>query len=138
MKASHQSASSLERRLAGSLGASINHWRLLWDELAQDFPEITAEWKSLKNAFGGYCIARHLKRALLYLIPGNAVFEVAVVIGEKAALIASTDGLLSERRRLITEAPRCAAGRTVRFKVTSPADVAAARRLVQIKTSVNK
>ena len=134
MKTKLSTSCPTEEALELALGPSITLWRLLWEELARCFPGVNREWKGCKNEFGGYCIARKSDRALLYLIPNRLKLEAAIILGERAAAIASTDAPLKRRKELIAQAPRCAAGRTIRFFVESRTDVADARRLVEIKT----
>jgi hypothetical protein len=134
MKTTISTSFPIEGALESSLGPSITHWRHFWKELAHNFPNVSPEWKRSKNEFGGYCIARKGDRALLYLIPGRLKFEAAVIIGERAAAIALAEPL-KKRKKLVAQAPRCAAGRTIRFAIESRADVADAVRLVQIKTT---
>ena len=124
-----------EGALATALGASLAFWEQLLKELVRDFRLVRQEWVHSKTPFGGYCIVRSGDRALLYLIPAKSAFEVAIVLGERAAAAAISDPLLRQRKALVSAAPRCAAGRAVRFAVESAADVATARRLVQIKTA---
>jgi hypothetical protein len=135
MKTTIHASFPSEDTLESSLGPSIRHWRLLWEELAHNFPNVRPEWKRSENGFGGYCIARKGDRALLYLIPSRLKFEAAIIMGEKAASIASADASLIMRRKTIAQAPRCGAGRTIRFSVESSADVADVGRLVQFKTA---
>ena len=121
--------------LEEALGPALILWRQLLAELGRDFPGLRQEWKPSKNRFGAYSLLKHGERVLLYLLPAPLTLEVAVILGERAVAVAGADELLKARRKLIAQAPRCAAGRTIRFSLEAAADIAAARRLVHIKTA---
>ena len=53
-------------------------------EIERRFTPLEQLWKPSKLAFGRMCLLQHRKRTLLYLIPEQDQFLVAVVLGGAA------------------------------------------------------
>ena len=118
------------------LGAALKSAATLWDEIVATFSQAYAplevEWKAAKTDFGAFCRLKHHRRTLLYLLPTPHSFEVAVVLGEKAAAAAANSPLPSRLKQLVADARPYVEGRGIRFHPTS-SDVGTLLQLVELK-----
>ncbi|HLP09289.1 MAG TPA: DUF3788 family protein [Opitutaceae bacterium] len=121
--------------LAAALGPTASAWRLLVEDLEFDFPGLKQEWKPTKLEFGRVCLLKHKARTLVYLIPRQGDFEASVVLGPRAVILALAGDLPASTKRLIEEAKPYVEGRSIRFPVSSLAQVDLVRRLVACKVA---
>lgn len=122
-------------RLDEALGSASVRWAKLIDAIGADFAPVIQEWKPTKLPFGAVCLLKQRARTLAYLIPGERQFEVSIVLGERAVVLALASDLPEKIKTLIQEAKAYVEGRGVRFVVASEKDVAAAVALVRCKTT---
>jgi hypothetical protein len=121
--------------LAEALGDAHAVWKGLIAQLAQDFSGLREEWKPSKRPFGKVCLLKQKDRTLLYLLPDRSIFEVSIVLGERAVAIALAGDLPKEIKTMIAGARQYAEGRGIRFPVGSAMQIADIRKLVAIKTT---
>ncbi len=121
--------------LETALGKTHAIWRKLITELASEFPGLREEWKPSKLEFGHVCLLKLKDRTLLYLLPGTSVFEVSIVLGERAVAIALDSQLSTGTKKMISEARQYAEGRGIRFAVRTSAQIPEVAKLVEIKTT---
>jgi hypothetical protein len=120
-------------RLVETLGGSIGLWSELVGAMAADYSPVESVWKPTKLEFGAVCLIKRKERTLAYLIPAAGVFEVSIVLGNRAAALALESDLRAATKNLVASARIYAEGRGVRFHIRSSDDVAAALRLVHFK-----
>lgn len=122
-----------EKDIAAKLGAAS----AIWTELIGWLNEkgIThGEWKSVSPKKYGWALRPSLKqRTILYLGPCERCFRASFVLGDKAIEAARTSGLPKSLVKKISEARRYAEGTGIRVMIRKPADLAAVRKLVEIK-----
>lgn len=121
--------------LASELGAAQDIWNGIIASVTEKFGSIDQEWKSSKASFGWMCLLKHKKRTLLYLTPEKERVRVAIVLGERAVVLALASELPEGIKALIREARPYAEGRGIRFPVSSAADMLVVSDLLAIKTT---
>jgi hypothetical protein len=119
--------------LATALGPTVAAWRRLIEDLEFDYSGLEQVWKPTKLEFGRVCLLKQKARTLLYLIPRRGDFEVSVVLGERAVVLALAGDLPASTKQLIAEARQYAEGRGIRFAVSSTLQIETIRRLVAFK-----
>ncbi|MEI9970167.1 MAG: DUF3788 domain-containing protein [Terracidiphilus sp.] len=122
-----------KKELEAKLGSALAPWNELiaWiDEKGIS----SGEWRSVSPKKYGWGLRPTLKkRTILYLGPCEGCFRVSFVLGDKAVEAARTSGLPKILLKEIAEARRYAEGTGVRVVIRKPGDLAAVRKLVEIK-----
>jgi hypothetical protein len=113
-----------DAELAAELGSAIG----LWDLLRRDI-QLPGEWHSYSKKSGWAMRLKRGDRNILYLVPGRGAFEVALTLGDRAVAAARDRGLA----KMVDGAKRYAEGTAIRFAINGPLDIAAAKKLVEIK-----
>jgi Protein of unknown function (DUF3788) len=126
-----------ERPSADELAAALGPAKALWDELVGDLVRENQidvqEWSSYSPKVGWSLRLKHKERNIVYLIPWQGAFQVALVLGDKAVKVAQQSSLPAQVRKLIAESRRYAEGTGVRIGVRGPEDIAVIKQLARIK-----
>jgi hypothetical protein len=117
-------AAPSDAELAAELGAAHS----LWARLRSEVP-LPGEWRSYSKKSGWSMRLKKGERNIVYLVPGRGGFDVSFALGDRAVAAARERGLA----KMVEGAKRYAEGTAVRFAVKGPKDVAAAKKLVEIK-----
>jgi len=126
-----------EAELKACLGDAFVLWIALVCAVGERFSPLEEQWNPAKTlAFGRYCRLRRKDKNLLYMLPEQGGFKVALILGERAAGLAITSALPAAMKKRIAEAKQWPEGRDVRFAVKSEKDVALAAKLVELKTTL--
>ena len=115
--------------LSTELGAA----RVLWDELLAELALPIQEWNSYSPKAGWSLKLKLKKRTIVYLAPCHGSFRVAFVLGDKAIEAARQLKLPKAVLKIIDEAPRYPEGTGVRLEITARKDLAAVKKLAQVK-----
>ena len=118
-----------DAELSSELGAA----RVLWDELLAELALPIQEWNSYSTKAGWSLKVKQGKRTILYLAPCHNSFRVAFVFGAKAVEAARQSKLPKRVMKIIDEAPRYPEGTGVRLEITARKDLAAVRKLAEVK-----
>ena len=118
-----------DEELSAKLGAA----RALWDELLTELALPIQEWNSYSPKAGWSLKVKLGKRTILYLSPCHNSFRVAFVLGAKAVEVARQLKLPKAVMKIIDEAPRYPEGTGVRLEIQAREDLAAVRKLAEIK-----
>lgn len=110
------------------LSAALGRARPLWDRLRAAVA-LDGEWHSYSKKAGWSMRLKLRDRNIVYLIPGQGGFDVSFALGDRAVAAARDAGLAA----LVDGAKRYAEGTAVRFPIAGAKDVAAAKKLVEIK-----
>jgi len=129
-RSSQPSRTDLDRVLGASAALLNSIERHAEDTLGP----VEHEWKFYGKQAGWTAALVHSGRRLFHLIPGRGVFTIVFVFGRRAFDAALSDEKIPQHvRSVIEKAPHYAEGWSFRFDVTTGADAAAARRLVDLK-----
>jgi hypothetical protein len=115
--------------LSVQLGAA----RALWDELLTLLALPVREWHSYSPKAGWSLKLKLGKRTIVYLAPCHGSFRVAFVLGAKAVEAARQCELPKAVIKIIDEAPRYAEGTGVRLEIKARKDLAAVKKLADVK-----
>jgi hypothetical protein len=115
--------------LSTELGAA----RALWDELLTELALPIQEWNSYSPKAGWSMKLKLKKRTIVYLAPCHGSFRVAFVLGDKAIKAARQSKLPKAVLKIIDEAPRYPEGTGVRLEIAARKDLAAVKKLAEVK-----
>jgi len=124
-----------EDEVRAVLGETAGLWQDFVDWLAEKHNVREQEWKAVYPAKYGWSARLKLKgRTIVYLGPREGSFVASFVLGDRAVAAAKkARGLSKEALSALAEAPKYAEGTGVRLEVSEPADLAAVRKLAEIK-----
>jgi hypothetical protein len=118
--------------LAAALGDSLGAWKKLTGWLtSKDIS--TKEWHSVSPKYGWALRPQLKSRNILYMAPCSGCFRVSLVLGDRAVAAACASDLPKAILQEIAGSKRYAEGTGVRLLVTTSADLAPVRTLVEIK-----
>ncbi len=117
------------------LGPSLEHWNRVVELISAAHPPVSEVWNFGGEKYGWILRLKRRERVILYMIPQDDGFLVALVLGERACQAAESLPLPESVRTLIDEAPRYAEGRGFRMPVEGDEDVAAVVLLAAAKMS---
>lgn len=115
------------------LSAALGAARVLWDELITSLDLPIQEWNSYSPKAGWSLKVKLGKRTILYLAPCAGSFRAAFVLGARAVEAAHNSKLSKPLLKLMDDAPRYAEGTGVRLEIRAHKDLAAVRKLAEIK-----
>jgi hypothetical protein len=119
--------------LRDALGLAHARWQQLTSHILGVRPQVQFVWK-MATANGGWSLrAMDGKRNLLYLIPQEGTFLVAVVLGDKGVAAAQAAGLPEHVLAALNSARRYAEGTGIRLEVAGDADLAWVKQLLALK-----
>jgi hypothetical protein len=121
------------QEIAAALGATAALWQQLIDWLAAEHAIADREWKSTSPKYGWSLLLKLKKRTIVYLGPCDDCFRASFILGDKAVAAARASDLPKSVVEVIDASRRYAEGTGVRLLVKRPADLAAVRKLAQIK-----
>lgn len=122
-----------EAELKLTLGATHTYWKHLHDFTIQSFPKAQAAWHYSGDTYGWSFRISDKKRVLVYLLPREAFFKVAMVFGQKASdeiLQSKISEVIKNELRL---AKAYAEGRGIRLDIKNKSLVTDITSLIQIK-----
>ena len=122
-----------EDELAAALGPAKVVWDRLVGELTGECGLSADEWGSSSPKAGWSLRLKRGERRIVYLSPWRGRFVAAFALGDRAVQAARAARLPLRVKQIIDEAKRYAEGTGIRIEVSSPKDVPAVRKLVEIK-----
>jgi hypothetical protein len=119
------------------LSAALGTAKPIWDELltavAQECDASIREWRSYSPKSGWALRVQRKARTIIWIAPSQDCFEVLFILGEAAMAAARQTRLPQRVLKVINEAPKYPEGSGVRLQVKSMRDLAAVKKLAQIK-----
>ena len=103
--------------------------------LADEFGDLTHEWKFYGRKAGWTLALGHKGRRMLHLIPRSGLFTVVFTLGKRAVSACQESDLPEEILSAIENARDYAEGKSIRFDVATSEDVAVVMQLAAIKMS---
>lgn len=122
-----------EKNLQKALGKTYPHWNALEEFVLTQYPKAKQEWKHSGEKFGWSFQLKDQKRAIVYLLPRDGFFKVALVFGQKATdeiLESDIDKAIKDE---LNAAKKYAEGRGIRLDVKTKAALTDIKKLIQIK-----
>lgn len=122
-----------EADLKAALDKTYPHWKELADFTRKAFPAATEGWHFTSAKFGWSFRISDKKRVLVYLLPRDRFFKVALVFGQKATdqIIASAVSNVIKDELLAAKV--YAEGRGIRIDVKDKSNLKDLKELIRIK-----
>lgn len=122
------------QEVSAALGPSAPAWNELIDWMVSHAGVPTQEWSGIYVHKYGWALKLKLKkRTILYMGPCTGSFRVSFVLSEKAITAAKEAKLPKKIQHALAEARHYPEGYGLVLVVTSAADLAAIRKLAEIK-----
>lgn len=108
-----------------------------WQEIAaftfRNYPEAVGEWHFSGAKFGWSYRIKDRKRVLVYLLPRDGFFKVALVFGQKALDQIRTSETSESIKTELENSRKYAEGKGIRIAVKDQSNLADILQLIQIK-----
>jgi len=121
--------------LADSLGSNYPLWKTIKEFVHQKYPEARDEWNYPGEKYGWSFRIKDKKRAILYLLPRDRFFTVALVFGQKATDRVLTSRISEKIKNELETARVYAEGRGIRIDVRDEMIIDDIKALIEIKIS---
>jgi Protein of unknown function (DUF3788) len=121
--------------IAAALGPAAPLWSQLIDEVTADAAgQLTQEWKGIYvHKYGWSLRLKQKRRNILFMSPCQNCFRVAFALSDKAVTAAKEANLPKAVSQALATAPKYPEGTGLRLTVNRPGDLAAIRKIAQIK-----
>ncbi len=121
------------RRLNRAIGESGQHWTAIKTHIVKKHGEALEEWKYYGPKAGWVLKVLLKRRNAFFLTPLKGYFRIAFVFGDKAVAAVEKSNIRAAVKKDLKEAHRYVEGRALRIEVKNQKDVAAVKKLVDIK-----
>ena len=115
------------------LGESFDLWASIRDYTLKNYPKAIEEWNFPGTKYGWSFRIKDKKRAIIYLLPCDNYFSIALVYGEKATNQALSSNISKKIKDIIKAAPVYAEGRGFRIEITGKEKMGDIEKLIDIK-----
>jgi hypothetical protein len=123
-----------EAEVASALGPTMRLWKELIEGITTDAGRLKQEWQGIfVNKYGWTLRLKQRGRSIVYLAPCKGCFRVAFALNDKAVKAAKAANLPKKVADALAAAPRYLEGTGLRLMVHKASDLAAIRKLAQIK-----
>ena len=118
--------------LKTALGITYKFWQTLVNYIHSVYPEAIEEWNFSKS--GGWSFrVKDKKRAIIYLLPRESFFKVALVFGQKATDEVLKSKIATDIKTELESARVYAEGRGIRIEVKDEKKENDIKELINIK-----
>ena len=117
--------------LKESFGDTYQLWQLIEDYVISKYPKGFEEWSCSK--YGWSCRIKDKKRAIIYLLPRDRFFKVALVFGQKATDIIMKSQIANSIKTELDSAKVYAEGRGIRIDIKNNVIINDIQELIDIK-----
>jgi hypothetical protein len=128
-----KSAQPTEQELENALGESYHNWVKLRNHLTTSLPQPGEEWNYPGKKYGWSFRMRSKKRNIIYFIPGNGFFKIALVFGDKAVNKIMESDLPDSIKSDLREARKYVEGRGISLDVKDQEILPTIIRLAEFK-----
>lgn len=115
------------------LGEKFELWTAIREYTLKAYPKALEEWNFPGVKYGWSFRIKDKKRAIIYLLPDDQRFRIALVYGEKATIRALNSNISKEIKDIIEAAPVYAEGRGFRIEITGKELIPDIEKLIDIK-----
>jgi hypothetical protein len=122
-----------EKDLQKALSKNYSHWNALVEFVLSKQPNAKQEWKYSGEKYGWSSQLKDSKRAIVYLLPRDCFFKVALVFGQKATDEVLASNVSDSIKDELKAAKKYAEGRGIRIEVTTSKVLADIKKLIDIK-----
>ncbi|MDP4261170.1 MAG: DUF3788 domain-containing protein [Bacteroidota bacterium] len=122
-----------EKDLVNALGNAYLLWQDIFNFVYLKYPAATNEWNFPGEKYGWSFRIKDKKRAIIYLLPRDQFFKVALVFGQKAFEEIIASKVSAKIKRELESAKVYAEGRGIRLEVKDKKILKDITRLIEIK-----
>ncbi|MBI3133724.1 MAG: DUF3788 domain-containing protein [Bacteroidetes bacterium] len=119
--------------LAAALGTTYPYWNELAEFTRKEYPAATEDWHFTSEKYGWSYRISDKKRVLVYLLPRDRFFKVALVFGQKATDQVMESIVSKSIREELMAAKAYAEGRGIRIDVRDKSNLKDLKELIRIK-----
>jgi hypothetical protein len=125
--------SPTKQDLHSAIATTYSIWEQLRNYVLVKYPKATEEWNYPGVKYGWSFRMKDKKRAIVYFLPRDKFFMVALVFGAKATQEALNSNISGEIKSVIEAAPVYAEGRGFRVNVKNETNLEDIKKLIDIK-----
>ncbi len=128
-----KSKTPTEKEVQSALGTTYPLWKSIRDSVFEKYPAATDEWNYPGKKYGWSFRVKDKKRAIIYLLPRDGYFKVALVFGQKATNQILESDVAAAIKSELQNARVYAEGRGISITVNNENDLTDIPKLVDIK-----
>lgn len=122
-----------EKDVAEKLGSTYPLWKRLHAFVIERYPGGTEEWNYPGPKYGWSFRIKDKKRVLIYFLPREKYFKVALVFGDKATEAVLHGNVSAAIKDELKQAKKYAEGRGIRIDVKKASVLPDIEQLIEIK-----
>ena len=124
-----------DKDLQIELGETYAFWKEIMDFVVLKYPKAEKEWSYPGSKYGWSFRLKDKKRVIIYLLPRERYFKVALVFGQKAYDLILDSPISESIKNELAAARVYAEGRGIRIDVKDQVVLDDIKKLVEIKLS---
>ncbi len=124
-----------DKDLATHLGSTFIFWVQLRDFVMEKYPNGNQEWHYPGQNYGWSFRIKDKKRTILYFMPRENYFKVALVFGQKAIDAIMQSNISLDIKHELILAKKYAEGRGIRIDIKNDLKIPDIKKLIEIKLS---
>jgi hypothetical protein len=117
--------------LKKAITVSFEYWKTIIDYVFEKYPKVIEEWNYSK--YGWSCRLKDKKRAIIYLLPREKHFKVALVFGQKAYEEIMSGQIADIIKNELQSAKVYAEGRGIRIAISDHQLLPDIKKLIDLK-----
>ncbi len=125
-----------EQTLSLALGGTYPFWKQVRNLVFEKYPSAVEEWNYPGQKYGWSFRIKDKRRAILYLLPRDNFFKVAMVFGQKATDKILASGVHERIKAELRSARVYAEGRGIRIEVRDDSLFGDLEKLIDIKLGI--
>ncbi|MCO5250938.1 MAG: DUF3788 domain-containing protein [Candidatus Kapabacteria bacterium] len=129
----HKDSEPTDAELKVALGDSYDIWIRLNDFVLDRYPKGLVDWNYPGKKYGWSYRIKDKKRTIIYFLPRENYFKVALVFGQKAYDMIMDSDISAEIKNDLQQATKYAEGRGIRVEVKNDSILPEIMKLVEIK-----
>jgi hypothetical protein len=122
-----------DKDLADKLGAVYDLWIQLRDYVIERKPDCIKEWNYPGKKYGWSFRIKDKKRAIIYFLPREAYFKVALIFGQKAFDCIIASDIPAFIKVELSNATKYAEGRGIRIIIDNDILIPEIKKMIDIK-----
>jgi len=116
-----------------ALGETYQLWKSFEEFTNELYPNAKAEWNISSEKFGWNYRIKDKKRVIIYLLPRDNFFKIALIFGQKAANQILESDVSETIKTALMEAKVYAEGRGIRIEISDKSNFNDIKKLIKIK-----
>jgi hypothetical protein len=126
-----------EEIIYSHIGKTKTHWQALFNLIEKDYPEFVQEWRYYNDGKSWLMKVTHKKKTIFWLSLIPKAFQITFYFGDKAEPVILGSALSEELKKGFVEGKHFGKIRGITLLMNNKMNVAAAKRLIEIKLKTN-